>query len=411
MSGADRNWSGSDDSYKSTYDKSSDDSWSAYDRGTSSRTSRTAHNPTTGGTSSYSTSRYSTSHYTDSARHSSYYSPTPTVAPRAMTNSIHTYVDTTARAISSSKKNAIIVALDMTGSMASWLPEVFKFLPLLHQEASKLLNGDTEILFVTFGDYITNDTVDAVNFGSGPELDTHLAALNVGKSGGGNNCESPEIALDYIDRYVNLTASQNVYTFVVTDEGVPPVVSRTGFAVCCPALSPGDSRKTKQLISDLRIKTDIAVIFGSIGYSGSEQEVMRKSWTDVLGQTPLLELERANLIVEVMLAYIAKKNGKMDAFTEAYDDRRGTTTYGAVNLKSVMNTVAIVPDSPVVTPAPVNGGTKSLIATGTKSLDSSTAKTTVVVPKIDLVIDRGVVTPAPKAATIAASAKGTKSLI
>jgi len=413
MSGADRGWSGSDDSYRSTYDKSNDDSWSAYDRSSSSGTSRTSYTPDTGSTSSYRTSSYHTSTYTPDPPRSSYYAPSPTVAPRAMTHAYAPRFDTDAKPLSSSKKNAIIVALDMTGSMSSWLPELFKFLPLLHQEASKLLNGDTEILFVTFGDYITDDEVNTVQFGSGPELDQYLTALNVTKGGGGNSCESPEIALDYVDRYVDLSASQNVYTFIVTDEGVPSVVSREGFRTSCPKLSPGESRTTKQLISDYRIKSDLAVIFGSIGYGEYTQKDMKASWAAVLGQTPLLPLERANLIVEVMLAYIAKKNGKMDAFTKAYDDRRGDTTYGDVNLKTVMKTVALVPDGAIATPT-VTKGTKSLIPTGTKSLDSAAATpspATVVAPKIDLVIDRGGVTPAPKTATVAASGKGTKSLM
>jgi len=418
--GDDGSWGGGSSSSRS----SSDDSWSAYDR-PSSYSSRSRTTSYDRGTSTYDDtpkSTYSGSRSYDtgfdppapkSAYTSTYTTSTRTTSTRSVDMRAVSHLDISAKPLSSSKKNVIIAAIDMTGSMSSWLEEFFKFLPTLHNQASSLLGGETEILFVTFGDFLTDDEVNVVDFGSGPELDTHLTALNVRKGGGSNSIESPEMALDYIDRYIDLSKSQNIYTFVVTDEGIADTVSRRGFQVSCPNLAPGDTRLTKDLIASLRIKTEIAVIFGSIGYSSYTQEGMKKTWQDVLGQTPLLPLERANLVVEVMLAYIAKKNNKMDAFTKAYDDRRGTTTYGAENLSTVMKTVALVPDAP--SHRTVTTSTKSLIP-GTKSLstDSGTAAIAASAtsgPKIDLVLDKGTVVAAPTKAVARTVAKSTKSLL
>ncbi len=419
--GNDGSWGSSDNSRSS-----SDDSWSAYDRPSSSDTSRSRTTSYDRGTSSYDYPPPSTSYSRSSSYDtgfdpptakgiytSTYAAPTRTTSTRSVDMSAVRSLNIKAKSLSSSMKNVIIVAIDMTGSMSSWLGEFFKFLPLLHNQASGLLGGDTEILFVTFGDFISYDEVNAVDFGSGPELDTYLTALNNIKGGGANAVESAEMALDYIDRYVDLSKSQNVYTFVVTDEGVADVVSRRGFEISCPNLPAGDSRSTKDLIASLRIKTDLAVIFGSIGYSADAQESMKKTWQNVLGQLSLLPLERANLVVEVMLAYIAKKNHKMDAFTKAYDDRRGDTAYGAENLRTVMRTVALVPDAPSHRTATTS--TKSLVP-GTKSLttDSGTAAvaaSAAASPKIDLVLDKGTVVAAPTKAAPRTTVRATKSLI
>lgn len=271
-------------------------------------------------------------------------------------------VDTAAKPLKSSKKNALIVGIDMTGSFSSWHEEIYKYVALLHKEVSELLKGDTEILFLSFGDAVSNDKIRVCDFGCDQTLDTYLAQIKVGMGGGGNQVESSEIVLDYIDRYVDVSASQNVYVFIMTDEGILKTVSPRDFKTCCPNLAEGETRSTVDVIRSLRIKADVSCIFGSSGSYGAGATVsMEQSWRDVLGEIGYLSLDRASLCVEVMLAHIAKRVGKLDLFTQAYNARRGGTVYGTQNLATVMKSVALANPTAVKAPTQIGPGTRSLI--------------------------------------------------
>src|SRR5436190_1151633 len=60
-------------------------------------------------------------------------------------------VDPRGKRISSTGTNPIVVAVDVTGSMATWPAEIFDRLPLLYQTLSQY-RPDVEVSFVAIGD-------------------------------------------------------------------------------------------------------------------------------------------------------------------------------------------------------------------------------------------------------------------
>jgi hypothetical protein len=58
--------------------------------------------------------------------------------------------------VSTESKNPLIVAVDVTGSMASWPFEIFDRLPLLYNTLSQY-REDLEICFVAIGDAATDE--------------------------------------------------------------------------------------------------------------------------------------------------------------------------------------------------------------------------------------------------------------
>jgi len=286
-------------------------------------------------------------------------------------------IDVSIKNVSSSKENVILIGLDVTGSMKEWIPEIFKFLPLLHAEASLMLSGDTEILFASFGDGEYGDKLLTAPFGSDKTLDSYLTAVRTAANGGGNYVETPESFLYYVDKYVDLTASKQVFTFVVTDEGIKKNFSARSWESMTGTKFTGEEFLNSDLIRRLRLKTDVATIFSnSNSYYQGDVDYMRKSWQEILPEGSLLEMARANLVVETMLAFIATRVNKMDVFKTQYADRRGGTQYGQENLNTVLKSVSLVPPVGGISPTKnIAPGTKSLTAAlGTKSLVSSATK-------------------------------------
>lgn len=286
-------------------------------------------------------------------------------------------VDVSIKNVSSTKENVILIGLDVTGSMREWIPEIFKFLPLLHAEASLMLSGETEILFASFGDGEHYDKLLTAPFGSDKTLDSYLAAVRTSANGGGNYVETPESFLYYVDKYVDLTASKQVFTFVVTDEGIKKNFSARSWESMTGTSFIREEFSNSELVRRLRLKTDVATIFSSSNaYYANDVVHMRNSWAEILPEGSLLEMARANLVVETMLAFIAARVNKMDVFKTQYADRRGGTQYGQENLNTVLRSVSLVPPVGGISPTKnIAPGTKSLTAAlGTKSLVASATK-------------------------------------
>jgi hypothetical protein len=157
-------------------------------------------------------------------------------------------VDVSIKNVSSTKENVILIGLDVTGSMREWIPEIFKFLPLLHAEASLMLSGETEILFASFGDGEHGDKLLTAPFGSDKTLDSYLTAVRTSANGGGNYVETPESFLYYVDKYVDLTASKQVFTFVVTDEGIKKNFSARSWELMTGTSFIGEEFSNSELI-------------------------------------------------------------------------------------------------------------------------------------------------------------------
>lgn len=273
------------------------------------------------------------------------------------------YTDFGPKKLKTTKKNVLIVMLDMTGSMGTWRETIFKFLVDLYTETQGLLGDDLDILFIVYGDVKFGDPIQIATFGDGPELDNYLASFNDRMQGGGDGEESPEIPLYYVNQEVDVSDATNVYCYVVTDEACASTVDKNYLTNM--GLTVNDELlDTKALIRSLLRKMELFVILGNTTSrewylcerNGPCNGDFQTFWEDMVGKDRVLPLERDNLVIETILASIARKTDQDEKFSVSYQARRGDTEYGVVNLdlvqRSVMN---VTGGSTSVTPPTVSG--------------------------------------------------------
>lgn len=127
--------------------------------------------------------------------------------------------------------NAIIIGLDVTGSMGKVVRGIHADLPRLHE----LLLGhryipDPQIMFAAVGD-ATCDTVplQVGQFESDNRMDQHLENMVLEGGGGGQNTESYEIMLYLAARHTAIDCfekrQRKGYLFMIGDEHAYPAVS------------------------------------------------------------------------------------------------------------------------------------------------------------------------------------------
>jgi hypothetical protein len=111
-------------------------------------------------------------------------------------------VDPKKRARSESK-NPLIIAIDVTGSMASWPFEIFDRLPLLYNTLSQY-REDLEICFAAVGDAAVDRwPLQVTSFANGFDLEQLLGSL-YGEGAGGDAAESYGLFAHWVNTHVEV---------------------------------------------------------------------------------------------------------------------------------------------------------------------------------------------------------------
>lgn len=282
-------------------------------------------------------------------------------------------VDLNPKRLKSNAKNVLVVCMDVTGSLSEWTGELFQRLPLLYTEAQKYLGSDLEVLFLAFGDVAYGDPIQVTQFGRGQILDTYLDSLSKTAIGGGNGVESPDIVAVYLADNVDTSSATNVYTYFVTDEGIPQTVDSSWCERALPGLykygkaipqvcGKNEMLMTKKVFECLSGRGAVfAIVANTNAYGPQGYQRTRQSWHTVLGQERVLLLDDARRLVDVMLGVMAKLTHQYVQYTQDLASRQKGTQYGDENMRNVHQTLMLVgnsPDSKLHTPTT---GTKSLI--------------------------------------------------
>lgn len=258
------------------------------------------------------------------------------------------------RMFKSTAKNVLIVATDVTGSLLNWREDIFKFLPLLYKEAQQYLGDDLEIMFIAYGDCDFNDRIEVASFGKGQILDTHLTALYKTAYGGGNQAESTEVVAYFIHERVDTSSAKNVYAFFITDEKCQPKVSESEVRDNLDLSVNPELRDAQTVFRSLFRRMEVFVVFAETGSYDREvpnsAKVFADWWRNMVGAERVCPMPRANLVVETMLAVVAKTTGQLAVYTQNYQTRRGGTQYGMVNKSHVDRSIAFVPGAGPSTP-------------------------------------------------------------
>ncbi len=124
----------------------------------------------------------------------------------------------------SESKHPLIIAVDVTGSMAEWPFEIFDRLPLLYNTLSQY-QEDLEICFVAIGDAAVDQwPLQVTTFAGGFDLEQLLGSL-YGEGGGGDAPESYGLFAHWVNTHVEVpNVSESPFLIVFGDVTMHPTV-------------------------------------------------------------------------------------------------------------------------------------------------------------------------------------------
>ena len=211
-------------------------------------------------------------------------------------------------------KNPILVAVDVTGSMASWPAAIFDRLPLLYQTLSQY-REDVEISFAAIGDATCDRfPLQVTDFGKGAELDERLAALYGEGGGGGGAKESYELYAWLVQNRVSTPeAEEKPFLIIYGDEGFYEKVNAKQVQhYLGGGLEKGVS--SLEVFQDLNKRFDVYLLRKS--YGGSEDKAIRDQWADALEPQRIILVHDEDRAVDLALGLIARSWGRFDDFEE-----------------------------------------------------------------------------------------------
>lgn len=126
--------------------------------------------------------------------------------------------------IESQSKNPLVVAVDVTGSMANWPAEIFDRLPLFYNTLSQY-REDVEVCFAAIGDAgVDRWPLQVTGFAKGYDLEQQLGSL-YGEGGGGDAPESYGLFAWWVEHHVKVPKADKPFLIVFGDApmhtGVP----------------------------------------------------------------------------------------------------------------------------------------------------------------------------------------------
>jgi len=191
--------------------------------------------------------------------------------------------------------NAIIIGLDVTGSMGRVVRDIHANLPQLHE----LLLGhnyvpDPQILFAAVGDA----TCDAVplqvgQFESDNRMDQNLENMILEGGGGGGKKESYELMLYVAARHTRTDCwekrGRKGYLFMIGDEAAYPLVSREQVnRLMGPGLQA--DLPLAQLIEEVRQRYHVYFVIPGGASHGADKDIL-DFWHRHVGRQSVLQLD------------------------------------------------------------------------------------------------------------------------
>lgn len=250
---------------------------------------------------------------------------TGTVAPK-----VHNLLDPKGLKVRESRdsdahpeSNAIVVALDVTGSMGAVIRKIHEKLPtLMGLLLRKNYISDPQILFAAIGDATCDRSPTQVGqFESGVEMEGDLAKFHIEGGGGGQNTESYEILAYVGARKTSIDCfekrGRRGYFFFIGDELPYPNVKKGEIdRLIGPELE--SDIPTPQIMKELQQKYNVFYILPA-GATNGHNEGIKNKWKDLLGAEQVLTLEDPSGAAELIATQIGLCEGSTDVDSAAAD--------------------------------------------------------------------------------------------
>ncbi len=223
--------------------------------------------------------------------------------------------------------NPLLLLSDVTGSMGEWPKVMFSKLPYLELEAQEYLGKDLEIAFGAIGDaYSDNYPLQIRPFARGTKLKERMEELVIEGGGGGQVCETYELAALYCLHNVAIPRAVKPILIMIGDEkpyeGIAPDLAKN-----IAGVNLQKHASTEEVFQALQNKFAVYLIRKPYGTSGgnamtSEDQEIRRRWIKLLGEDHVVELPDASRVVDVIFGILAKETGRIDYFRDEITGRQ-----------------------------------------------------------------------------------------
>ncbi len=214
--------------------------------------------------------------------------------------------------IRSESKNPVIIAVDVTGSMASWPAEIFDRLPLLFNTLSQY-RPDVEICFAAIGDgTVDRWPLQTTTFASGFDLEQLLGAL-YGEGGGGDAPESYGLFAHWVNTHVEIPNADEtpfliVFGDVIMHKNIP--AGQIGYYLGDQANGEVDAIDAWQQVTQKWNTWFLRRPTGKTGDSVDQQ------WAQAIGAQKIFHIEDEQRAVDYAMGLIARSWGYFGNFEE-----------------------------------------------------------------------------------------------
>jgi len=215
------------------------------------------------------------------------------------------------KVISTTSTTPVVIAVDVTGSMARWPYEIFDRLPLLYQTLAQY-RPDLEVCFAAIGDATCDRyPLQVCDFARGVALEEQLNALYGEGGGGGGARESYELFAYYLLRHVRAPEATRPFLIVFGDEGFYPRV---------------DARQVRHFLGEEQAEHhDSRAVWSAVAeawnvfhlrktYGGEQEAEIQAQWADALGEERVISLDDPQRAVDLALGLIARAWGRYGDF-------------------------------------------------------------------------------------------------
>jgi len=223
--------------------------------------------------------------------------------------------------VSTESKNPLIVAIDVTGSMASWPAEIFDRLPLLFNTLAQY-RPDVEICFAAIGDAAVDKwPLQVTSFASGFDLEQLLGAL-YGEGGGGDAPESYGLFAHWVNTHVEIpNADETPFLIVFGDINMHPKIAKgqVDHYLGDKARDDLDSLKEWQEVTQ---KWNTWFLRRPGGKRGDKID---DQWGQAIGAQKVFHIEDEQRAVDYALGLVARSWGHFDNFQDNMRARQDET--------------------------------------------------------------------------------------
>jgi hypothetical protein len=216
------------------------------------------------------------------------------------------------KSISTTSKNPLIIAIDVTGSMSTWPFEIFDRLPLLYNTLSQY-REDLEVCFAAIGDAACDRwPLQVTTFASGFDLEQLLGAL-YGEGGGGDAPESYGLFAHWVNTHVEIPkAEPKPFLIVFGDVTMHARVPREQVRRYLGDSPQGDV----DALAAWKQVTETWNTWFLRRPTGKPGDQVDQQWGRAIGERKILRIEDEQRAVDYAMGLVARAWGSFDDFRE-----------------------------------------------------------------------------------------------